>query len=57
MATQEVQSETKSVNPLNEEFQKLAHELLEEYHVPGLSIAVIDGDQVYTEVCDQLSHR
>ena len=57
MATQEAESETKNVNPLNEEFQKLANEVLEEYHVPGLSIAVIDGDQIYTEVCDQLSHH
>lgn len=31
-------------NPLDENFQKQATSLLEEWHVPGLAIAVVDGD-------------
>ncbi|KAH8892999.1 beta-lactamase/transpeptidase-like protein [Thozetella sp. PMI_491] len=35
--------------PLNEEFDKLVEDLLEEWHVPGLAIAVIDGDSTWTK--------
>ncbi|KAI9151671.1 D-aminopeptidase [Paramyrothecium foliicola] len=36
-------------NPLTDEFGQFVKGLLEEWKVPGLSIAVIDGDQVYTD--------
>lgn len=37
-------------NPLTEEFGDYVNSLLEDWKVPGLSIAVIDEDEVYTEV-------
>lgn len=37
-------------NPLNDDFRKYVTGLMEEWHVPGLSVAVIDKDQVYTQV-------
>lgn len=39
-----------SSNPLNDEFAKYVKETLEEWKVPGLSIAVIDGDEIFAEV-------
>ncbi|RYP50402.1 hypothetical protein DL768_004077 [Monosporascus sp. mg162] len=37
------------VNPLDESFKKLVGKALEEWHVPGLSIAVIEGDETWAE--------
>lgn len=37
-------------NPLDETFDALARTLLEEWHVPGMSVAVIDGDQTFAKV-------
>jgi CubicO group peptidase (beta-lactamase class C family) len=37
-------------NPLTEEFGDFAAETLDNWKVPGLSIAVIDGDQVFADV-------
>ncbi|RYP75863.1 hypothetical protein DL771_002127 [Monosporascus sp. 5C6A] len=36
-------------NPLDERFEKIVGKSLEEWHVPGLSIAVIDGDDTWAE--------
>ncbi|KFY59746.1 hypothetical protein V496_05555 [Pseudogymnoascus sp. VKM F-4515 (FW-2607)] len=36
-------------NPLDETFDALATTLLEEWHVPGMSVAVIDGDQTFAK--------
>lgn len=36
---------------LTEEFAKFAKETLKEWKVPGVSIAVIDGEHVFTQVC------
>ncbi|KAL5592323.1 hypothetical protein FOBRF1_013349 [Fusarium oxysporum] len=36
-------------NPLTEDFNNFAIETLDDWKVPGLSIAVIDGDQVFAE--------
>lgn len=38
--------------PLTEEFGSYIEGLLEEWHVPGLAIGVVDGDDTYTEVRD-----
>jgi len=38
-------------SPLNEEFEKLVKENLEKWHIPGLAIGVVDGDETFTEVC------
>jgi CubicO group peptidase (beta-lactamase class C family) len=36
--------------PLTEDFASFVTEILDKWKVPGLSIAVIDGDQVFAEV-------
>ncbi|OJJ44925.1 hypothetical protein ASPZODRAFT_134350 [Penicilliopsis zonata CBS 506.65] len=38
-----------SNNPLDEEFDQLVQEQLDLWHVPGLSIAVVDGDQTWAK--------
>jgi hypothetical protein len=38
------------INPLNEKFDLLVKETLELWHSPSVSIAVIDGDQIWTKV-------
>ncbi len=40
----------KSSGPFDEAFEKLAHATLDLWHVPGISIAVVDGDDVWAEV-------
>jgi hypothetical protein len=37
-------------NPFDADFEKFALSKLEEWHVPGLSIAVIDGDETWSAV-------
>jgi hypothetical protein len=37
-------------NPLTEEFGTFVKETLEKWKVPGISLAVIDGEDVYAEV-------
>ncbi|PWY87986.1 beta-lactamase/transpeptidase-like protein [Aspergillus sclerotioniger CBS 115572] len=36
-------------NPLDESFKNLVHETLTQWHVPGISIAVVDGDNTWAE--------
>ena len=36
--------------PFTTKFAQLANETLELFHVPGVSIAVVDGDSVWAEV-------
>jgi hypothetical protein len=36
------------------EFDNFVTEILDNWKVPGLSIAVIDGNEVFTEVCTSL---
>jgi CubicO group peptidase (beta-lactamase class C family) len=38
-------------NPLTKEFDNFATETLDSWKVPGLSIAVIDGNEVFAKVC------
>lgn len=37
-------------NPLNEDFEKLVHDTLELWHVPGVAIGVVDGDLEWSQV-------
>jgi hypothetical protein len=37
-------------NPLTPEFAEYVAGLLEDWKVPGMSIAVLDGDELYAEV-------
>lgn len=41
---------TNQSNPFNDEFNQLVHEQLNRWHVPGLSVAVVDGDQTWAKV-------
>lgn len=38
-------------NPLDARFAKTVNNTLSLLHVPGLSIAVVDGDEMWAEVC------
>jgi hypothetical protein len=38
-------------SPLDEEFAKIVESTLEQWHIEGVSIAVIDGDNTFSEVC------
>ncbi|KAJ5784826.1 uncharacterized protein N7503_010038 [Penicillium pulvis] len=40
---------TSKVSPLNEEFAKLVQSTLKKWHIQGVAIAVIDGDETWTE--------
>ena len=37
-------------SPFTEEFNKLASQTLERWHVPGMAVAVVDGDSTWAEV-------
>ncbi|KAH8700965.1 beta-lactamase/transpeptidase-like protein [Talaromyces proteolyticus] len=36
-------------NPLNEEFEKLVQKTLDLWHVPGIAVAVVDGDNTWAQ--------
>jgi CubicO group peptidase (beta-lactamase class C family) len=36
--------------PLDANFDKLVDETLKDWHVPGISVAVVDGDSTWTKV-------
>lgn len=36
--------------PLDTKFEKLVTETLERWHVPGVAIAVVDGEKTYSRV-------
>lgn len=40
----------KASNPFDDNFAKLAKETLEFWHVPGVAIAVVDGENTWAEV-------
>jgi len=42
---------TKTPSPLDEHFAQLVNQTLKEFHVPGVAVGVIDGDEVFTKVC------
>lgn len=42
--------QSKQDGPLDEDFEKLVKETLELWHVPGVSVAVVDGDNTWTKV-------
>ena len=39
-----------NASPFTKDFDTLVEELLEEWHVPGIAIAVVDGDETWTKV-------
>ena len=42
---------TKIPSPLDKQFAQLVDQTLKEFHVPGIAIGVIAGDEVFTKVC------
>lgn len=44
------QEPTASGNPLTSEFAEFVLQTLDEYKVPGVAVAVVDGDEIYAEV-------
>lgn len=44
------QGEKDKESPLTKEFDKRVEELLEQWHVPGLAIGIVDGDETWTKV-------
>ena len=36
-------------NPLDDDFKRLVEHAMEEFHVPGISVAVVDGDATWAE--------
>lgn len=44
-------------NPFNDEFAKFAKETMEEWKVPGFSIAVVDDQDVFAEVSCRFQYR
>ncbi|KAJ6787032.1 hypothetical protein PWT90_05671 [Aphanocladium album] len=44
-----IQKHGSSGNPLNEDMAKFVQEALDLWHVPGMAVGVIDGDNIYTE--------
>ncbi|KAJ5195402.1 uncharacterized protein N7498_008840 [Penicillium cinerascens] len=42
-------SEPSKVSPLDEDFAQLVQSTLEKWHIPGVAIAVIDGDDTWSE--------
>ena len=39
-------------SPFNENFNELTNKLLKDFHVPGISVAVVDGDDVFSKVIE-----
>jgi CubicO group peptidase (beta-lactamase class C family) len=36
--------------PLDKKFERLVKEILDTWHVPGVSVAVVDGENTYARV-------
>ena len=45
-----VKKESRKSSPLNDDFRKLVDETLEKWHIQGVSVAVVDGDETWAEV-------
>jgi hypothetical protein len=54
-AEQQLVLKDKPASPFDSKFAKLAKETLELWHVPGLSIAVVDGNDTWADVSFCLS--
>lgn len=49
-ATHQTVLKDHGVGPFREKFAQLVNETLDMWHVPGLTIAVVDGENVWAEV-------
>lgn len=48
--TLQISLKQNGASPLNEDFNDLVHRTMNYWHVPGLSIAVVDGYDIYSQV-------
>lgn len=39
------------MDPFNRDFNQYANELLKRWNSPSVAIAVVDGDEIFTQVC------
>ena len=44
-------------NPFSQDVRKYAQHLLRHYHVPGLSVAVVNGDDIFTDVFEPVINQ
>lgn len=47
---EKIEKKKKKVSPFDADFAKLAQETLIKWHLPGVALAVIDGDETFAEV-------
>lgn len=45
-----VEGESVHGSPFTKEYEKHVGKLLEDWHVPGVAIGIVDGDNIWTEV-------
>jgi hypothetical protein len=50
LATQQIFLGSNGTSPFDSKFAELVDETLDTWNVPGLSIAVVDGDDIWAEV-------
>lgn len=50
-------SSSSSSSPFTDDLTGYVNEVMDEWKVPGLAIAVIDGGHTYTEVCMHVRYR
>jgi len=50
LASQKVLTGHHDHNPLDDAFERFALETLDEFHVPGLAIAIVDGENTWAAV-------
>lgn len=43
-------------SPLNADFEKLVYETLDKWHIQGVAVAVVDGDETWAEVINHCPH-
>lgn len=43
-------SNSTSTNPFDPAFAKFANDILKQWNVPGISLAVVDGENIYSQV-------
>lgn len=50
IAAEQQRLKDKTASPLNADFEKLVHETLDLWHVPGVAIGIVDGDFEWSKV-------
>lgn len=50
VSTEDGKQEAIKSSPLNADFEKLVYEILDKWHIQGVAVAVVDGDETWAEV-------